>query len=160
MKRLVLLFIIPVLTSCGKSSEANPTEIDSAALVKEVLLGTWQIDSVYQKSYTKCTYTCTILNPDGSIKDTVRKKYLNLDGSYWKFTLDSMISIDKSIGQPYQMSLKYWIVGNYNRIQPYGLNPYLILRLNSHSLIVDGFNTSVTVNDKYDEIYRRHFLSR
>ncbi|TWF38823.1 hypothetical protein FHW36_10644 [Chitinophaga polysaccharea] len=163
MKRLFLL-IIPALFACGGKNN-DPVPPDPFKEQKEktynLLQGEWVYSRLEIKSIWKCSGNtgCTVLNPDGTVKDTTRANY-DLTNSYWKFTGDLLSCKNTAIVGYSFDNKKYSIIGKGFTIQPYGGNEYNILTLTPAKVVITQKTTGPIDGNIYYEYYFTHYLIR
>ncbi|MBV7534083.1 hypothetical protein [Chitinophaga sp. sic0106] len=157
MKRLIVSLIVIYSIGCSKSD--TPPGIDQPQKTRDsitlALQGNWRLDSMQSKSVRKCTFgTCVIINPDGTVRDTVRetKKYNNV---IW-----SILNTELKRITPVGTESKNIRISDGFIIYPQDEELISILTLLPSRMVLMQEGRTVVVNDRYDITYRYYFFTK
>lgn len=162
MKNILLSALILLgASSCSKKDSGNkPTETDSISIVHDIIIGDWDYYRLDEKSIEVCApKPCTLLNPDGTIKDTIRITY-NLTDSYWSFSNNALTVFENrnNNGFGYQ-DRAYTLTYAGRSLQVNAIGLYNFVKITDSIMILDRYSRTAGINH-YTEYYKRHYLRR
>lgn len=150
------------IAACSKTDGGNPPgKEDSIKIVHDIVIGEWDYYRLEEKIFDVCyPQPCTLLNPDGSIRDTVRKSY-TLTNSYWVFKTDKVSMFENRNNNAFGFENRpYEVIYDGKRIQTYGVEPHDIIKISSTELVLEDYSQGVGNGISYPEIFRRYYLRK